>query len=82
MSTTPQATGGDRPLSELGLTARGGVDPVIRGLEVDSRRVGEGFLFAALPGSKVHGAKRNEGEKGLLPMAPTRKPGEPSESRG
>ncbi|UWQ57219.1 UDP-N-acetylmuramoyl-L-alanyl-D-glutamate--2,6-diaminopimelate ligase [Leisingera caerulea] len=47
----------DQPLSQLGLTARGGADPQIRGLAVDSRDVREGFLFAALPGSQVHGAK-------------------------
>jgi UDP-N-acetylmuramoyl-L-alanyl-D-glutamate--2,6-diaminopimelate ligase len=45
------------PLSQLGLTARGGVDPQITGLTVDSRSVEEGELFAALPGSNVHGAK-------------------------
>ena len=46
-----------RPLSELGLTARGGADPMIRSIAVDSREVSEGGLFAALPGSHVHGAK-------------------------
>ena len=30
-------------------------DPVIRGLTADSRAVEPGFLFAALPGSKLHG---------------------------
>lgn len=45
-----------RPLSQLGLTARGGADPVISDLVVDSRKVGPGALFAALPGSTVHGA--------------------------
>ncbi|TNJ42651.1 UDP-N-acetylmuramoyl-L-alanyl-D-glutamate--2,6-diaminopimelate ligase [Phaeobacter sp. B1627] len=44
-------------LSQLGLTARGGVDPVISGLAVDSREVRKGFVFAALPGSRVHGAE-------------------------
>ncbi|KUP93762.1 UDP-N-acetylmuramoyl-L-alanyl-D-glutamate--2,6-diaminopimelate ligase [Tritonibacter horizontis] len=44
-------------LSQLGLTARGGVDPVVRGLAVDSREAGEGFVFAALAGSRVHGAR-------------------------
>ena len=43
------------PLSQLALTARGGRDPVITGLAVDSREVEEGFLFAALPGTRVHG---------------------------
>ncbi len=50
------------PLSQLGLTARGGVDPVIRGLALDSRKVEPGSLFAALPGSQVHGAT-------FIPMA-------------
>lgn len=44
-------------LSSLGLTARGGANPVITGLAVDSREVKEGFLFAAMPGSKVHGGE-------------------------
>ncbi len=43
-------------LSQLGLTARAGGDPVVTGLAVDSREVRQGFLFAALPGSKLHGA--------------------------
>ena len=42
-------------LQELGLTAAGGANPVITGLAVDSREVQPGFLFAALPGSTVHG---------------------------
>ncbi len=46
-----------RPLSELGLNpARGGADVVIEGLTLDSRAVRKGHLFAALPGSRVHGA--------------------------
>ncbi|MFY0645611.1 UDP-N-acetylmuramoyl-L-alanyl-D-glutamate--2,6-diaminopimelate ligase [Sulfitobacter geojensis] len=44
-------------LSSLGLTARGGANPDIAGLAVDSRLVREEFLFAALPGSRVHGAE-------------------------
>ncbi|MCZ8332709.1 MAG: UDP-N-acetylmuramoyl-L-alanyl-D-glutamate--2,6-diaminopimelate ligase [Rhodobacteraceae bacterium] len=48
---------GVRKLSELGLTARGGVDPLIAGLTVDSRAVKPGFLFAALPGARIHGAE-------------------------
>lgn len=44
-----------KPLSQLALTARGGRDPVITGLAIDSREVKEGYLFAALPGTKVHG---------------------------
>ncbi|MGR3615362.1 MAG: UDP-N-acetylmuramoyl-L-alanyl-D-glutamate--2,6-diaminopimelate ligase [Paracoccaceae bacterium] len=46
-----------RPLSQLALTARGGVDPQITGLAVDSRAVKPGMLFAAMPGTQVHGAK-------------------------
>ena len=57
MRSNPDDTSDLRPLSELGLTARGGADPLISGLAVDSRRVAEGALFAALPGSQVHGAK-------------------------
>ncbi len=44
-------------LSELGLTARAGRDPVLSGLTVDSRAVREGTLFAALPGVRWHGAE-------------------------
>ncbi|WP_299724953.1 UDP-N-acetylmuramoyl-L-alanyl-D-glutamate--2,6-diaminopimelate ligase [uncultured Tateyamaria sp.] len=46
-----------RPLSSLGLTARGGANPDITGLAVDSREVQDGTLFAAMPGSRVHGAE-------------------------
>lgn len=46
-----------RSLAELGLTARGGAEARISGLAVDSRDVGPGFLFAALPGSRMHGAE-------------------------
>ncbi|MBO9473514.1 UDP-N-acetylmuramoyl-L-alanyl-D-glutamate--2,6-diaminopimelate ligase [Shimia sp. R10_1] len=46
---------GAKQLSELGLTAIGGANPEITGLAVDSRDVKEGFLFAALPGTRVHG---------------------------
>ncbi|MBC7737395.1 MAG: UDP-N-acetylmuramoyl-L-alanyl-D-glutamate--2,6-diaminopimelate ligase [Candidatus Saccharibacteria bacterium] len=45
-----------RTLSTLGLTARLGRDPILTGLTQDSRAVRAGFLFAALPGSAVHGA--------------------------
>ncbi|WP_439110097.1 UDP-N-acetylmuramoyl-L-alanyl-D-glutamate--2,6-diaminopimelate ligase [Lentibacter sp.] len=48
---------GQKKLSELGLTAVGGGDVEITGLAVDSRDVKEGFLFAALPGTSVHGAE-------------------------
>jgi len=36
--------------------AVGGENPALSGIEVDSRRVSEGTLFAAMPGSVVHGA--------------------------
>ncbi len=49
-------SGQTKTLSELGLTARAGRNPAIAGLAVDSRQVTQGFLFAALPGVKVHGA--------------------------
>lgn len=42
-------------LASLGLTAAGSRNPKITGLTVDSRAVSTGMLFAALPGSKVHG---------------------------
>ncbi|UWR29019.1 UDP-N-acetylmuramoyl-L-alanyl-D-glutamate--2,6-diaminopimelate ligase [Sulfitobacter sp. W002] len=45
------------PLSSLGLTARAGTNPMITGIAVDSREVREGTLFAAMPGSRVHGAE-------------------------
>jgi UDP-N-acetylmuramoyl-L-alanyl-D-glutamate--2,6-diaminopimelate ligase len=44
-------------VSDLGLTARAGRDPALSGITVDSRAVRAGMLFAALPGSQVHGAK-------------------------
>ncbi|MGA0923501.1 MAG: Mur ligase domain-containing protein, partial [Lutimaribacter sp.] len=43
-------------LSQLGLNAAGGADPVLAGLAVDSRQVRPGYLFAALPGTQAHGA--------------------------
>ncbi|MFY2825893.1 UDP-N-acetylmuramoyl-L-alanyl-D-glutamate--2,6-diaminopimelate ligase [Ruegeria sp. MALMAid1280] len=46
-----------KTLSQLALTARGGANPEITGLAVDSREVKDGFLFAALPGTRVHGAE-------------------------
>ncbi|SFQ41329.1 UDP-N-acetylmuramoyl-L-alanyl-D-glutamate--2,6-diaminopimelate ligase [Roseivivax halotolerans] len=45
-----------KTLGELGLTARSGRDAKITGLAVDSREVRDGYLFAALPGTRVHGA--------------------------
>ncbi|MBK0327329.1 UDP-N-acetylmuramoyl-L-alanyl-D-glutamate--2,6-diaminopimelate ligase [Rhodobacteraceae bacterium F11138] len=52
-----QRTPAAKPLSQLGLSARGGADPLIGGLAVDSREVRDGFLFAALPGTRVHGGE-------------------------
>ncbi|AXC49574.1 UDP-N-acetylmuramoyl-L-alanyl-D-glutamate--2,6-diaminopimelate ligase [Paracoccus suum] len=46
-----------RSLGTLGLRARGGADPLITGISTDSRQVRPGHLFAALPGSIVHGAE-------------------------
>lgn len=46
-----------KSLAELGLTAKGGRDGRVTGLAVDSRQVKDGYLFAALPGSKVHGGE-------------------------
>lgn len=45
-----------RRLAELGLFAEGGGDVRIAGITADSRAVRPGFLFAALPGSRTHGA--------------------------
>jgi UDP-N-acetylmuramoyl-L-alanyl-D-glutamate--2,6-diaminopimelate ligase len=50
-------TGPAKTLSELGLTARKGTGRRVLGIAIDSRAVREGFLFAALPGSRVHGAE-------------------------
>lgn len=44
-------------LAELGLAARGGAEARVTGLTLDSRQVQPGHLFAALPGSRVHGAR-------------------------
>ncbi|EBA09288.1 UDP-N-acetylmuramoyl-L-alanyl-D-glutamate--2,6-diaminopimelate ligase [Sagittula stellata] len=46
-----------KSLRDLGLTARGGRDVKVTDLAVDSRDVREGYLFAALPGTRVHGAE-------------------------
>jgi UDP-N-acetylmuramoyl-L-alanyl-D-glutamate--2,6-diaminopimelate ligase len=43
-------------VSDLGLTARAGRDPALSGITSDSRAVQAGMLFAALPGTVVHGA--------------------------
>ena len=44
-------------LAGLGLTAQGGRSADITGLAVDSREVKPGYLFAALPGTRVHGGE-------------------------
>lgn len=46
----------EKTLAALGLTARGGAEVRVTGLAVDSRLVREGQLFAALPGTRAHGA--------------------------
>lgn len=46
-----------RSLSDLGLTARTGGDVAVTGVALDSRKVEQGALFAALPGTRVHGAE-------------------------
>ncbi|PSL19719.1 UDP-N-acetylmuramoyl-L-alanyl-D-glutamate--2,6-diaminopimelate ligase [Shimia abyssi] len=46
-----------RQLSDLGLTAARGLNPDITGLAVDSREARDGYLFAALPGTRVHGGE-------------------------
>ncbi|MDX8351299.1 UDP-N-acetylmuramoyl-L-alanyl-D-glutamate--2,6-diaminopimelate ligase [Cognatiyoonia sp. IB215182] len=46
-----------KSLAELGLRAQGGAEARITGLAVDSREVKPGFLFAALPGARVHGGE-------------------------
>jgi UDP-N-acetylmuramoyl-L-alanyl-D-glutamate--2,6-diaminopimelate ligase len=45
-----------KTLSDLGLTARAGRNPVVTGLAIDSRQVRSGYMFAALAGTTVHGA--------------------------
>ncbi|MFC4668880.1 UDP-N-acetylmuramoyl-L-alanyl-D-glutamate--2,6-diaminopimelate ligase [Seohaeicola nanhaiensis] len=49
--------GTSKRLRQLALTAIGGRDPLITGLSVDSRDTRPGHLFAALPGTKVHGGE-------------------------
>jgi UDP-N-acetylmuramoyl-L-alanyl-D-glutamate--2,6-diaminopimelate ligase len=46
-----------KTLAQLGLTAKTGRGAQVTGLAVDSRQVKDGTLFAALPGTKVHGAE-------------------------
>jgi len=46
-----------KSLTELGLTALAGREAHVTGLAVDSRDVKEGYLFAALPGARMHGGE-------------------------
>lgn len=46
-----------KTLAALGLTVPGAGDVPITGLSVDSREVKPGHLFAALPGSRIHGGE-------------------------
>lgn len=46
-----------KSLTDLGLTARGGAEAFVTGLAVDSRDVKDGYLFAALPGTNMHGGE-------------------------
>ncbi|WP_439560328.1 UDP-N-acetylmuramoyl-L-alanyl-D-glutamate--2,6-diaminopimelate ligase [Roseinatronobacter sp.] len=46
-----------RPLSALGLSPTRGGNVSVTGLALDSRQVRKGALFAALPGSRVHGGE-------------------------
>lgn len=46
-----------KSLAELGLTAQAGQEAQVTGLSVDSRLVKPGHLFAALPGTRVHGGE-------------------------
>ncbi|MBM7068454.1 UDP-N-acetylmuramoyl-L-alanyl-D-glutamate--2,6-diaminopimelate ligase [Actibacterium sp. 188UL27-1] len=46
-----------KALAQLGLTAQGGQEARIKGLALDSRGVKDSFLFAALPGTRVHGGE-------------------------
>ncbi len=48
---------GEKSLSQLGLRALGGAEARITGLSVDSRDVKPGHLFAALPGTQMHGGE-------------------------
>ncbi len=46
-----------RPLSALGLSPSRGGNVSVHGLATDSRELREGGLFAALPGTRLHGAE-------------------------
>ncbi|MGH1416700.1 MAG: UDP-N-acetylmuramoyl-L-alanyl-D-glutamate--2,6-diaminopimelate ligase [Pelagimonas sp.] len=50
-------SGQTKSLTELGLTARAGREAQVTGMAVDSREVKDGYLFAALPGTRVHGGE-------------------------
>lgn len=50
-------SGQTRTLSQLGLSAMGGREADITGIAVDSRDVRDGYLFAAMPGTRVHGGE-------------------------
>jgi UDP-N-acetylmuramoyl-L-alanyl-D-glutamate--2,6-diaminopimelate ligase len=54
-----------KSLAELGLTAKGGREATVTGIAVDSRKVRPGVLFAALPGSRAHGAEYTATALGL-----------------
>ncbi|WP_324751683.1 UDP-N-acetylmuramoyl-L-alanyl-D-glutamate--2,6-diaminopimelate ligase [Roseovarius sp. Pro17] len=51
------SAGQAKTLAELGLAAKGGAQARVTGLAIDSRQVKDGTLFAALPGSRVHGGE-------------------------
>ncbi|MDQ7069143.1 MAG: UDP-N-acetylmuramoyl-L-alanyl-D-glutamate--2,6-diaminopimelate ligase [Rhodobacterales bacterium] len=55
--TSGHETGQVKSLGTLGLTAKNGRRAMISGLAVDSRQVKDGYLFAALPGTQVHGGE-------------------------
>ena len=55
--TGPDMTRRAKRLSDLGLTARAGRDPALSGMTADSRAVRPGMLFAALPGTTLHGGQ-------------------------
>ena len=48
---------GRKTLADLGLRAIGGQEAEITGICVDSREVKPGYLFAAMPGVRVHGGE-------------------------
>lgn len=47
----------EKRLSDLGLTPQVGGDVTVTGVALDSRKVEPGTLFAALPGTRVHGGE-------------------------